>query len=238
MYNKVNEVLKGGFFMENETKKSKGKTYIVPIILSIIVWAVLFIPAGSLKYRDAWVFWAGFSLITFFITVYFTKNNPELLARRMKHKEKETTKKPPVILKIYYIGFILPGLDFRFHWSNVQIWIVLISNLLVFAGYIFIVIVFKENSYASTVIQVENEQRVITTGPYTIVRHPMYLGMLIMSLFMPLALGSYWAIIPMLFIIPITVFRIKAEEEVLIKGLIGYKEYCLKTRYHLIPLIW
>ena len=224
--------------MENKTKKTKEKAYIVPIILSIAVWAVLFIPAGSFKYWEAWVFWIGFSLITFFITVYFTKNDPELLSRRMKHEEKETTKKAPAILKLYYIGFILPGLDFRFHWSNVQIWIVIISNLVAFAGYIFIIFVFKENSYASTVIQVENEQHVITTGPYSIVRHPMYLGMVVMSLFMPLALGSYWATIPMLLIMPITIFRIKAEEEVLLRGLKGYKDYCLKTRYRLIPLIW
>ena len=114
----------------------------------------------------------------------------------------------------------------------------IISNLVAFAGYIFIIFVFKENSYASNVIQVENEQHVITTGPYSIVRHPMYLGMVVMSLFMPLALGSYWAIIPMLLIIPITIFRIKAEEEVLLRGLKGYKDYCLKTRYRLIPLIW
>ena len=94
-------------------------------------------------------------------------------------------------------------------------------KFIVFAGYIFIFVVFKENSYASNVIQVENEQHVITTGPYSIVRHPMYLGMVIMSLFMPLGLGSYLAIIPMLFIIPITIFRIKAEEEVLLRGLKG-----------------
>jgi protein-S-isoprenylcysteine O-methyltransferase Ste14 len=224
--------------MENKTNTSKQKVYVVPIILMIVVWIILFIPAGSLKYRDAWIFWVSFSLITFFIAVYFTKNDPELLARRMKHEEKETTKKPPGLFKLYYLGFILPGLDFRFHWSNVQIVIVIISNVIVFAGYIFIVFVFKENSYASTVIQIENEQRVITSGPYSIVRHPMYLGMVVMSLFMPIALGSYCAIIPMLFIIPITVFRIKGEEEVLIKGLNGYKEYCLKTCYRLIPLIW
>ena len=84
----------------------------------IVVWIILFIPAGSIKYWEAWIFWIGFSLITFFITVYFTKNDPELLSRRTKHEEKETTKKAPAILKLYYIGFILPGLDFRFHWSN------------------------------------------------------------------------------------------------------------------------
>jgi len=120
----------------------------------------------------------------------------------------------------------------------VPVWIVIASNAIVFLGYIFIIIVFKENSYASTVIQVEEEQQVITTGPYAIVRHPMYLGMLIMSLFTPLALGSYWAIIPILLFIPGTIFRIKNEEGMLLRDLPGYKEYCLKTRYRLIPSIW
>jgi protein-S-isoprenylcysteine O-methyltransferase Ste14 len=212
--------------------------YIVPIILTIALWIILFIPAGSLRYKDAWIFWTGFSLITFLITGYFTRMAPELLVRRMQSKEKEATKRAPWIFKLYYIGFIMPGLDFRFHWSDVHILLVIISNITVFAGYIFIVFVFKENSYASTVIQVENEQPVIISGPYSVVRHPMYLGMVIMSLFIPFALGSYWAIIPMLFIIPITVFRIRVEEELLLKDLKGYKEYCIKTRYRLIPLIW
>jgi protein-S-isoprenylcysteine O-methyltransferase Ste14 len=132
----------------------------------------------------------------------------------------------------------LPGLDFRFNWSNVPSPFVILSNLIAFSGYIFIVFVFKENSFASTVIQIDNEQHVITTGPYSIIRHPMYLGLIIISMFTPLALGSFFAIIPMLFIIPITVYRIKAEEEVLSKGLMGYEDYCSKTPYRLIPLIW
>ena len=117
------------------------------------------------------------------------------------------------------------------------LWIVILSNIIAFSGYIFIIFVFKANSYASTVIQIENEQRVITTGPYAIVRHPMYLGMVIISVFAPFALGSFWAIIPMLLIIPITVIRIKTEEEVLLNSLKDYKEYCSKTQYLLISFI-
>lgn len=224
--------------MESKTKLPKQKTFIVPIILMILIWLILFIPAGSFKYRAGWIFWAGFTLITFFISVYFSKKDPALLTRRMKREDEEISKKAPVIFKLYYLGFILPGLDFRFHWSKVDLWIVVISNIVAFAGYIFIFFVFKENSYASTAIQIENEQNVITSGPYSIVRHPMYLGMVIMSLFIPVALASFWAIIPMLFIIPIIVFRIEVEEEMLLKNLKGYKEYCLKTRYRLIPFIW
>jgi protein-S-isoprenylcysteine O-methyltransferase Ste14 len=224
--------------MENKVNTSKQKIFIVPLILMFVIWLILFIPAGSLKYRDGWIFWAGFTLITFFIGFYFSKKDPELLARRTKHQEKGTVKRSPAWYKLYYIGFILPGFDYRFHWSNVVLGIVIASNIITFMGYLFIFIVFKANSYASTAIQVESKQRVISSGPYSVVRHPMYLGMVVMSLFMPVALGSFWAILPMLFVIPIVVFRIKVEEEMLLKELKGYKEYCLKTKYRLIPLIW
>ncbi|WP_025161679.1 methyltransferase family protein [Paraclostridium bifermentans] len=223
--------------MKNNNK-SKKNLFTVPIILTIFMWIILFIPAGSIKFWEAWIFWSGFSTITFFITFYFMKKNPEFLVRRAKVKQTKESVKTPLIFKVYYLGFVLPGIDFRFHWSNVELWIVISSNIIVFASYIFIFYVFKKNSYASTVIQVENEQNVISSGPYALVRHPMYLGMVIMSLFMPIALGSYISIIPMIFIIPITIIRIKNEEEILLKNLNGYKAYCSKIKYRLIPFIW
>ena len=224
--------------MEGNTKLSKQKAYLVPIIIMIVIGVILFLPAGSFRFWQAWIWLLGFSALTLFITAYFLKKSPELLSRRMKFKEKETTRKPPAFLNLYFLCFLIPGFDFRFHWSTVPVWIVIAANVIVFLGYIFIIIVFKENSYASTIIQVEQKQQVIKTGPYAIVRHPMYLGMLLMQLFSPLALGSYWAIIPSLLCIPSLVLRIKSEEEVLLQDLPGYKDYCIKTRYHLIPSIW
>jgi len=130
------------------------------------------------------------------------------------------------------------GLDHRYHWSNVPAYIVIVANDIVLSGYIFVLFVFLVNSYASRIIEVEKGQKVITTGPYAIVRHPMYLGVLIMYLFTPLALGSYRAIIIFLLLVPLLVTRLLNEEEVLLRELPGYKEYCQKTKYHLIPYIY
>ena len=224
--------------MVDNTKLSKQKAYLVPTIIIIVTGIIVFLPAGSLKYWEAWIWWLGISALTIFVTEYFMKKSPELLSRRIQIREKDNTRKAPGFLKLFFVGYLIPGLDFRFHWSSIPVPIIIAANCIVFLGYILIIFVFLENSYASTVIQVEKEQQVITTGPYAIVRHPMYLGLLVMSLFTPIALGSYWAIIPFLLIIPTLVLRIKGEEEVLLRELTGYKDYCAKIRYRLIPSIW
>jgi len=200
---------------------------------------VLFLPAGSLKFWEAWIWWSIISAMTLLITTYFVKKDPGLLSRRMTVKEKE--KQPGIIRILSFLSmltYLIPGVDYRYHWSVVPVWIIIAANALVFLGYVFIFLVFKENSYASTIIQVEKEQQVIRTGPYAIVRHPMYTGLLIMMLFTPLALGSYWALILAWLFIPTFIFRIRKEEEVLLRDLPGYKDYYLKTPYRLIPSIW
>jgi len=139
---------------------------------------------------------------------------------------------------MFLLAFILPGFDYRLHWSNVPLTIVAISDVLVLLGYLFIGLVFRTNSYASRIIEVEKNQKVITTGPYAIVRHPMYLGVFVFYTFSPLALGSYWALIPALLIVPVLFIRIRDEEKELLDNLEGYKEYLVKTKYRLIPGIW
>jgi len=124
------------------------------------------------------------------------------------------------------------------HWSNVPLTVVIFSDALVLFGYLIIALVFKTNSYASRIIEVEKGQKVITTGPYAIVRHPMYLAVLILYAFSPLALGSFWAMIPIPLLAVLLVVRIKGEEKELLENLAGYKEYVMKTKYRLIPRIW
>ncbi|ADI02100.1 methyltransferase [Syntrophothermus lipocalidus] len=226
--------------MRDDAKLSSFKAYLVPVIIMVVMGLVLFLPAGSLKYWEAWIWWSIISAMTLFIAAYFLKRNPELLSRRMKVKEKEP--QPAIIRFLSFLSlfaFLVPGFDYRYHWSAVPVWIVILANALVFLGYLFIFLVFKENSYASTVIQVEKEQPVITTGPYAVVRHPMYTGLLIIQLFTPLALGSYWALIFSLLFVPMIMFRIKKEEEeLLLRDLPGYADYANTIRYRLVPYVW
>lgn len=205
-----------------------------------VLFAILFLPAGSLAYWEAWVYLGILLIPMMLVLTYLLKNDPELLERRMRLREKQAEQKRIVNLSlIYFLAvYLLPGLDYRFGWSEVPMPAVLIGDALVLLGYGLIFLVFKENRYASRIIEVEKEQSVITTGAYSIVRHPMYLGVCLMYIFSPLALGSYWAMLPALAIIPLLAARIKNEESVLGKELRGYPEYMQKTKYHLVPGIW
>ncbi|MFA4956867.1 MAG: isoprenylcysteine carboxylmethyltransferase family protein [Candidatus Methanoperedens sp.] len=210
------------------------------ILAPIFLGLMLFLPAGSLDYWQAWIYCGVLFIPVSILVFYFLKYDPELLERRMRMREKEEKQKTIVKLGIiiFFIGFIIPGLDYRYHWSNVPLYLVIAANAFVLSGYIFVFLVFRENSYASRIIEVEKGQQVITTGPYAIVRHPMYLGVLVMYLFTPLALGSYWAFPFFLPLIPLLVSRLLNEEEVLLRELPGYGEYCQEMKYHLIPFIW
>ena len=201
---------------------------------------ILFLPAGTFAFWEAWIYLAILLIPMSLVMFYFLKKAPELLARRMKLKEKQVEQK--LIIKLSFIpfllAFILPGIDKRLGWSNVPITIIVAAEMLVLIGYILFFLVLKENQFASRVIEVEKGQKVIQSGPYRLVRHPMYLGAILMYVASPLALGSYWAVIPAIFIIPIFIARILNEESVLAKELEGYSEYKLITRYRLIPGIW
>ena len=211
-------------------------------IIMIIPMLMLFffLPAGTWNYWQAWVYMGVLITPMFFAMIYLIKKDPELLERRMRLKEKRSEQR--LIVKVsrvfFLLAFILPGFDKRFSWSDVPIGLVIASDICILIGYLIIFRVMQINTFASRVIEVANEQKVIDTDLYSIVRHPMYVGAILLYVASPLALGSYWAVLPAIVIIPIIVVRIKDEEAALDKDLAGYLEYKQRTKYRLIPFIW
>ncbi len=209
-------------------------------LLPLFIGLTVLLPAGTFRFWHVYAYLAILIVPMIFVIRYFIKKNPRFLERRLTMKEKEPQQKAVAWIStiVFLIGFMLPGFDYRFSWSHVPIYVVILSDILGLLGYMIIFHVFKVNSYASRVVEVSEDQQVISAGPYRIVRHPMYLGTLIMFLATPLALGSYWAIIPFAGLPIILVLRIFNEEKVLSAQLQDYNEYCSKTRYRLIPFIW
>lgn len=201
---------------------------------------IFFLPAGTLRYWQAWIYMAILLLPMCGELIYFLKNDPEVLERRMRTKEKEPVQKAFVIITLIFFtaGFLLPGFDRRFGWSSVPAILVVIGDVMVFLGYVIFARVLFENRFLSRVVEVDSGQKVITTGPYAVIRHPMYAGVLVLYLSTPLALGSYWALIPFGIFALLFPMRILNEEKVLLRGLPEYAEYMKKTRYRLIPGIW
>jgi protein-S-isoprenylcysteine O-methyltransferase Ste14 len=223
------------------TPRSLKTRLILRSLIAVIFVAVfLFIPAGSLRYWQGWVFMAILFLPMPITSVYFLKRDPQLIERRLRTEEKISEQKT-IIRWAQLVAFgslLIPGLDYRFGWSSVPFWLMILSQLFVFAGYLVTLWVMKENSFASRTVQVEEGQRVISTGPYRLVRHPMYFGAVLMLLFMSPALGSWWALPGFLLAIPLIVLRLLNEEKMLCRDLPGYSDYCLRTRSRLLPLLW
>ena len=211
--------------------------------LMLILAIALFLPAGSLRFWQAWVYLAVFAGCTILITVYLLNNDRELLAGRIQAGPVAETQRTQQIIQslasLFFLSlFIVPGLDFRFGWSNVPPVVSLMSDGLAALGFYFIFLVFRENSYTRATIEVSAGQEVISTGPYALVRHPMYAGAMLLILFTPVALGSWVGIPFSILLIMVIVARLLDEERFLKANLSGYQEYCQKVRYRLVPLIW
>jgi protein-S-isoprenylcysteine O-methyltransferase Ste14 len=214
-------------------------------LLSVLVamGAILFLTAWTLNYWQAWALLAVFGASWLVIIAYFMKKDPKLLERRMSAgptAEKRTGQK--IVMSISSLGFIallvFPALDHSFGWSLVPAYVSIAGDVLVALGWIIIFFVFKENTFTSATIEVVADQKVITTGPYAIVRHPMYSGSFLYMPGMPIALGSWWGLCVLLLMTLTTLWRLFDEENFLQKNLPGYREYEQKERYRLVPYLW
>ncbi len=206
----------------------------------VLIGAMLFLPAGTLRYSGAWLFLALLFVPMLIMGIVLFIKVPELLRKRLNAKEKQNAQKGVVALSglIFPIGFILSALDFRFGWSSVPSWLVFLSSLLFLIGYGTYAEVMRENAYLSRTIEVQEGQTVISSGLYGVVRHPMYLATLFIFLPLPLILGSFFGLLPFLLYPTVIVIRILDEEKLLTKELVGYAEYKKKVKYRLIPFIW
>jgi protein-S-isoprenylcysteine O-methyltransferase Ste14 len=213
------------------------------LILILIMAALIFIPAGTLNYSQAWLFLAVYFASSLGITLYLMKKDPKLLQRSMRGgptAEKQPTQK--IIQTLTSLSFIallvVPALDHRFGWSHVSPVISLLGNALIVLGFLGVLRVFKENTYTSSTIELVADQRVISTGPYAIVRHPMYAAALGMLIGIPIALGSFVGLIACAAIAPALMWRLLDEEKFLATNLSGYIEYQKKVPHRLIPGVW
>jgi protein-S-isoprenylcysteine O-methyltransferase Ste14 len=234
--------------MNQEMKQSEGidikslkrKAIFLVSLIYLILGLAFFLSAWTIKYWQGWAYILTIAIPMSIFGVYMFKHDPKLLERRLRTKEKRKEQK--LIQKLglvpVLLTFVLPGFDVRFGWSKAPVLVSIIGLALVLFGYLLTLYVFKINSFAARVVDVEKEQKVITTGPYALVRHPMYFALIFFYGASPLALGSYWALILALFIFPILIFRIKDEEKELLENLGGYRDYTQKVRYRLIPGIW
>ena len=225
--------------MSSLHKKAFGGLAILLLVMASLVFAA----AGTLRYWQAWTFLAVYFAASLAITLDLIRNDPALLARRMSggpFAEKEPAQK--LIMSTTSLGFIgllvLPAMDHRLGWSDLPGWAAIAGDVIMLLGWLGIFFVFRENSFASATIESAADQRVISSGPYAWVRHPMYAAALVMLLGMPLALGSAWGVLLVLALVPLLIWRLMDEERFLVNHLPGYCEYQGRVRYRLLPLIW
>lgn len=206
----------------------------------ILVGLLLFLPAGTFAYSQGWLLMGILFVPMFIAGLIMMKKSPELLRKRLNVKEEQAEQKAVIALSglMFLASFIVAGLNFRFGWIRLPLWVSYAAALLFLAGYVLYAEVLRENVWLSRTVEVQENQRVIDTGLYGIVRHPMYMSTLILFLAMPLVLGSVISFVIMLLYIPIIAKRIRNEEQVLENGLEGYAEYRKRVRYKVLPFVW
>jgi protein-S-isoprenylcysteine O-methyltransferase Ste14 len=220
-----------------------AKAFLGLAFLLLVLALALFLPAGSLSYWQGWIYLAVFGFCTLLITAYLMRNDPALLSRRVRGGPTAETRKSQQIIQslasLFFVAlFIVPGLDFRFHWSRVPPVVSLVADAVVALGFFIVFLVFRENSYTSATIEVADKQEVVSTGPYALVRHPMYAGAFLLLLATPLALASWVALplpVPLILVI---IVRLLDEERFLASNLPGYEAYRRNVPYRLVPYLW
>jgi protein-S-isoprenylcysteine O-methyltransferase Ste14 len=224
-------------------KNLNTRAWVSLAVLALVMGLLVFVPAGTVRYWQAWAYLSIFTGASVLTTLYLIRHDPALLERRMKGgptAEKQPTQK--LIMLGTSVGFVgllvVSAIDARFGWSVVPLGAVLFGDALVIAGFYFISIVYRENTFTSATIEVAKDQRVIATGPYALVRHPMYAGALLYLLGTPLALGSYWGLVVFGAVLPLLLWRLFDEERFLCRNLPGYTEYRKRVRHRLVPFVW
>jgi protein-S-isoprenylcysteine O-methyltransferase Ste14 len=229
--------------MDRASSKVKVKALLGLGQLLVVMGLVVFLTAGTWRYVEGWAFLLVFGASALAITLYLMRNDPRLLEQRVKAgpvaEQRPLQKMLQALASLGFLAVLaVPALDHRLSWSHVPLIGNVLGEVLVGTGFWIVFLVFRENSFASAIIQVDADQKLIDTGPYARVRHPMYAGALILLAGTPLALGSWWGLIALAPLIAVIVSRLLDEEAVLVEGLAGYAEYRQRTRYRLIPRVW
>jgi protein-S-isoprenylcysteine O-methyltransferase Ste14 len=221
----------------------RGRALKGTLFFLVALWVMIFLAAGSLRYWQGWLFWLHFAAWTAGGTLYFLERDPALVARRLRAgptAEKEPAQKRIQLFTSIVLCaiFLVSGFDQRLGWSAMPVSALIAGHLLMALGYLAIFVVFAENSFAASTIEVGAGQTVVTSGPYALVRHPMYAGALLMFLGVPLALGSWWGLMPVVLLAAALVVRLQDEESYLVRHLPGYEAYRRKLRWRLVPGLW
>jgi len=220
-----------------------GRAGLSLVALALVMALLVFASAGTLHYWQAWLYLAVFFAAATFVTRDLMRRDPALLERRM-HGGPTAEKEPAqrIIMVFASLGFIsllvVPGLDHRFGWSSVPLLVVAAGDVLTAVGFLLVSRVYRENPFLFATIEVAKDQRVITTGPYAVVRHPMYAFSSVYLFGTPLALGSWWGLLGLALMLPFLIWRLLDEEDLLARRLTGYREYQQRVRHRLVPGIW
>lgn len=229
--------------MRGSTKSLNLRAWFALASLALAMALLLFVPAWTVRYWQAWAYLAIFMGASTLTTIYLMRHDPALLERRMKGgptAERRPAQK--LIMLFTSIGFVallvVPAFDHRFGWSSVPLAVVVAGDVLVAVGFSLIFTVYRENTFTSATIELAENQTVISTGPYGIVRHPMYASASLYIFGTPLALGSFWGLVPVAATVPFLIWRIFDEERFLAENLRGYSEYRKRVRHRLVPHVW